>query len=102
MDFCPHCKTLMKLKEGETKCPSCGFLKGADIQSEEKVEHNKKGKGVVDDKNLRATYEHICKKCGYEKAEVIDMGTWISDEDTVFLMKCGKCGYSENIAKKPM
>jgi len=56
------------------------------------------GTGVVEDKNIFATYPHKCKKCGYDKAQVIDMGIWYSDEAAVTRFKCGKCGFAEQTA----
>ena len=47
-----------------------------------------------------ATYDHKCKKCGFSKAQIIDMGIFYSDEDQLILLKCGKCGYSERIGRK--
>lgn len=53
--------------------------------------------GIVKGKNKLATYKHKCKKCGYGKSEVIDLGASYSDENNTYLLKCGKCGYSERV-----
>ena len=54
------------------------------------------GKVVPDDNE---NY-YKCPKCGYEKAQIIDMGIFYSDEDNLILLKCGKCGHSERIGRK--
>ncbi|MBW3023146.1 hypothetical protein KY308_03515 [Candidatus Woesearchaeota archaeon] len=53
------------------------------------------------DKNPLAVYPHKCKKCGYEKAQLIECGIWIADEDCVVKYKCGKCGFVEDVSEKP-
>jgi len=71
-----------------------------NIVAKEKVSHKKDvGEGVVKDENIFATFHNKCEKCGYDKAEVIDMGIFYSDEDNLMLIKCGKCGYTERIGK---
>jgi len=48
---------------------------------------------VMDDKNILAVHDHKCPKCGYDKAELIEMSCSYSDEDNIYRMKCGKCGH---------
>ncbi len=55
---------------------------------------------VVEDKNPLAVYDHKCKKCGYDKAQLIEIGIWYSDEDDVVRYKCGRCGYVEKAEGK--
>jgi len=109
LKFCPKCKTFIvpqkKNNKFFVKCLNCGFSK--DIKEQDKLITNEKvespkiiGKGVVKDENKFATYKHKCKKCGYNKAQVLDLGIFYSDEDNLILLKCGKCGYSERIGKK--
>lgn len=50
---------------------------------------------IIDDNNSLAVYDHICKKCGHDKAEIIEKGQMYSDEDDIILYVCGKCGYTE-------
>ncbi len=100
--FCKKCKTLMKpYKEGGEvflKCPKCGFKSKVDLTSSENIPKKEKvGKGVSEDKNVFATYKHECSKCGHVGAEINDLGVQYSDEDNLFLAKCGKCGHSERI-----
>jgi len=103
MLFCNKCGKPLKIEEVNGKklarC-SCGFEKlieeGHEISA---IEHIPKkpeiGKGAVSGKNQLATFPHRCKKCGYEKAQVIECGVWFSDEAGVVRYRCGKCGYTE-------
>ena len=108
LKFCAKCKTLMSphKKDGKVffKCPNCGFSeiieKNNLAVSEKMRKPEKRGEGAVDDKNTFATYNHKCEKCGYYKAEVIDVGIFYSDEDNLILIKCGKCGHVERIGEK--
>ncbi len=55
---------------------------------------------VVSEENPLAVHNHKCKKCGYEKAELIEISCWYSDEDNIYRMKCGKCGCVEQMEGK--
>ncbi len=82
-------------------CDDCGISER--VHSENFVEKNEEeelGEGVIRNENLFATYEHKCSKCGYDKAEVIDMGIFISDEDNLILIRCGKCGHTDRLGRK--
>jgi len=63
------------------------------------LKKEKIGEGFVKDKNIFATYNHKCPKCGYDKAEIIDLGLFYSDENNIYLLKCGNCGYSERVGE---
>ncbi len=87
------------------ECANCGFVDTApddsSLNSSEKmIPSQKRGEGAGEDKNDFADYPNVCKKCGYEFAQVLDLGIFISDEDNLILLKCGKCGYSERIGRK--
>ncbi len=109
MKFCPKCKGLLVPKSiGErfiVKCKNCGFFlegKAKPLIEEEDIEPAKKrGKGILKG-NPFATYKHKCKKCGYVKAQIIDMGVFVSDEDNLIMLKCGKCGYAERVGRRTM
>ena len=102
MEFCPRCESLMFAKEGLLICDKCNFSKKQDkkLVAKESIKNSERGEGVSDGKNKLATYKHNCRKCGYDRVEVIDMGIFISDEDNLILLKCGKCGWSERIGRK--
>lgn len=88
----------MNFKNSNATC-SCGFKKTINTEklniSEMQKKPKEKAKGVIEDKNELATFPHQCPKCGYEKAQVIEMGIWFSDEAGVIRYKCGKCGFTE-------
>lgn len=74
----------------------CGFEKIIEVTADEEIKKKpEKGKGAIKQENLLATFPHKCKKCGFEKAEVIELGVWFSDESGVIRYKCGKCGFTE-------
>ena len=108
LKFCKKCKTLLSPQNRDGKnflvCANCGLKidsKDGFLKTTEKIKQLPKRKsGSVKDEDIYATYNHICKKCGYDKCEVIDMGIFYSDEDNLILLKCGKCGYSERLGDK--
>jgi DNA-directed RNA polymerase subunit M/transcription elongation factor TFIIS len=99
IEFCPKCKELLQIKTENGKnigiC-KCGFKASEiDLVSKEiKRDFIVKGEGIVSDKNEIEGITHLCKKCGHDKAEVIDVGVYVSDEAGIYLFKCLKCGYS--------
>ena len=75
--------------------------KNKKLIEDEKIIHKpSRGKGIVNEKNVFASYNHKCSKCGYDKAEMIDLGAQYSDENELVIVKCGKCGFTERIEKK--
>ncbi|MEK6824142.1 MAG: hypothetical protein AABY06_03850 [Nanoarchaeota archaeon] len=105
--FCPKCNDILIPKEIKNKfiikCDKCGFSKEVKklLIRTEKIKPKKEiGVGVVKDRNVFATYPFKCKKCGYDKAEIIDQGVKYSDEESEVLLQCGKCDWSERINKK--
>lgn len=102
MKFCKNCKEIMKItKQGKFECTNCNSIEEGEISSTEKIiKKQKREQGVVDDKNLFADFDHICKKCGYNKAQVIERNPYVSDEDSLSYIRCGKCGWTENLARK--
>ena len=55
---------------------------------------------IADSHNVLAAYDHRCKKCGFDKAEVLVSNPWWSDEETVYRWKCGRCGFVEQVEGK--
>ena len=43
--------------------------------------------------NPLAVHDHICPRCKHNKAELIEISANYSDEDNIYRMKCGKCGF---------
>jgi len=66
------------------------------------VKNHEEGKKIeiADDQNILAVHDHKCKKCGYDKAELMEIAPFYADEDSVFRMKCGKCGFVEQLEGK--
>lgn len=88
--------------KGMFECIDCGFKdKGKDLIEKEEIKKPPKVKeGVVKEENIFADYPFKCSKCGYGKAEVIERPPSVSDEDTHTYLRCGKCGWTEDLAKK--
>lgn len=103
MKLCSKCKNIMKPLDKEMfECISCNHkAKGKDLIEIEKIpEHEIVEEGVVEDKNIFADYPFKCEKCGFDKAEVIERPPYVSDEDSLTYLKCGKCDWMENLARK--
>ena len=106
ISFCKKCKSILPPQSNKKKsiqCPNCNSKqspKGKLISKEKIPKKIKKGEGVSSEENICASYENICKKCGFNKAEIIDLGIQYSDEDNLIFLKCGKCGASERIGRK--
>lgn len=85
------------------KCFSCNYMEiGGELIEAEKIKSKKIKEGIVKDENVFADYQFKCKKCGYDKAQIVERQPYISDEDTLIYLKCGKCGWMENLARKIM
>ena len=105
--FCALCGTLLQLKKTEygkwMACPH-GHRQPELVQNSESLtELNTKRAetiSVADDINRLAVHDHICKRCGHDKAQLIEMLASYSDEDNTYRMKCGKCGYVEQLEGK--
>lgn len=96
MRFCINCGRPAEFNENKEKC-SCGFTKITDykIISIEKIKKKEeKGKGTfIPEKFEEKGFPHICKKCRYEYADVVDLGSSWADESNIYLFKCKKCSY---------
>jgi DNA-directed RNA polymerase subunit M/transcription elongation factor TFIIS len=101
MKFCTKCNSVMhSIGNGKFEC-SCGNVEEGILESNEKInKKQEKGEGIIEDKNVLADFHHICKKCGYDRAEVFERQPYISDEDSLTFVRCGKCKYTEQLARK--
>tara|TARA_Y100000310_G_C20626514_1_gene786236 strand:+ start:872 stop:1204 length:333 start_codon:yes stop_codon:yes gene_type:complete len=106
--FCPKCENIMRPKKEKGKlylvC-SCGYKRLSGKKQtvfKEQVKTRVKKIEAIESKNYLATYPHVCKKCGYDKAELILFEPWWGDEDSVVRYKCGKCGKVEHGLGKVM
>ena len=109
LKFCERCEALMNSRQEDGmiifQCSSCGFVETvADASTlnvkETIISEKTRGEGVGESKNEFADYPNVCKKCGHGFAQILDLGIFISDEDNLILLKCGKCGHSERIGRK--
>jgi len=102
LEFCPVCKKILELGVWKGKpvgrC-SCGFIRtsGINISGEEKIENKQVGFGVAGDSNTSnyknpEGYAYSCGNCGFDKADVKDLGEMLGNEKSVTLFTCLKCG----------
>lgn len=105
----PCCKTcgrlLVPTKTEYGSWMSCPEGHRQPELNQEEVVHSEKlperrGIEVAGSENILAVHDHLCKKCGYTKAELIEMLASYSDEDNIYRMKCGKCGFVEQLEGK--
>ena len=63
---------------------------GIELSSVDKndMDNLKSGEGVVSDKNIGESIDKICKKCGFDKAEISELQ---SGESSIFIYTCLKC-----------
>ena len=105
--FCKSCGTLLQPKTTPYgKWMSCPNGHSQPELNQEKVElkseNNFQATKIVvsDGKNVLAVHDHICSKCGHDKAELMEIMPFYSDEDSVMKMKCGKCGSVDQLEGK--
>ena len=105
--FCKTCGTLLRPKKTEygkwMACPNghtqpqlqqhADIITSTNSQPERKIE-------VADSKNILAVHDHKCKKCGNDKAQLREISCSYSDEDNIYQMICGKCGFVEQLEGK--
>ena len=96
MIFCPVCKNLLFMKEENGKnigyCKNCGFKRMELEISALESNKNIVGDAGVLDKTSSGGFAHKCPKCGFDFAEVGELGEILNSEATVFLYTCKKCG----------
>ncbi len=105
--FCKTCGTLLQPKDTPygkwMACPK-GHAQ-PELNQEKNIISTKNSQPgrmieIADDQNILAVHDHKCKRCGYDKAELIEIGCFYSDEDNSYKMKCGKCGFVEQLEGK--
>jgi len=99
MEFCERCGKPLIMVDNTAVC-YCGFRKKATkVSASEKIpKPTKKGEGIAEKDLSEKGFPHICKKCQHEFADVIDLGVFYSDESSIYLFKCKKCGNTERDA----
>lgn len=104
MLFCPKCGSLLKTKADGKKLVyfcSCGYSKQSASKEiiKEKVVHSDvivEVSGI----NPLATADHVCGKCGFEKAVLVSPEIAVREtagccEGDRPAYVCGKCGFKE-------
>ena len=101
LEFCPVCKKLLEFGEWKGKrvgkC-SCGFIRTAGIllEKEEQLKDKRAGFGISEN-NVCVGFNFSCKKCGFDKADVKELGEILGNEKSVTLFTCLKCGNAERM-----
>lgn len=105
--FCKHCGTILVPKKTEygswMACPQGHSQPSLNTEKTILVSQNQHPAqhiAVSDGQNPLAVHDHICKRCGYDKCELIEVQPFYSDEDPFYRMKCGKCGWTERLEGK--
>ena len=99
LEFCPMCKKLLEIGEWRGKQVGrcvCGFIRtsGIIIEGEEKIEDKIPNSQIFENK-IEGGFNFSCKKCGFDKAEVKELGEILNNEKSVTLFTCLKCGNVE-------
>lgn len=101
--FCPTCGSLL-LPDAQNHpcCPNGHPLPANTLASGIKIKNFHPGKKIeiVDEKNILAVHDFKCEKCGFGKAELIEISANYTDEDNIYRMKCGRCGHVEQLEGK--
>jgi len=105
--FCKTCGTLLRPKTTPygkwMACPN-GHVQPEMQQSSKDIKtknkHTDQKIGVSDGENPLAVHDFVCERCGYGKAELIEIQPFYSDEDSIYRMKCGKCGLVKQLEGK--
>ncbi|PIN75560.1 hypothetical protein COV17_03825 [Candidatus Woesearchaeota archaeon CG10_big_fil_rev_8_21_14_0_10_36_11] len=104
--FCTTCGSLLVPKSTPygkwMGCPNGHSQPEVVQKAETTTEKNtvKEKITVGNDINYLAVNDHICTRCGHDKAEMVEIGSFYSDEDSVVKMKCGKCRHIERLEGK--
>ena len=105
--FCTTCGTLLQLKKTEYgkwfACPNNHPQPQLNQSSHTVTQKNNqqiKSLEVADGQNILAVHDHICTKCGHNKAELIEISAAYSDEDNCYRMRCGKCNHVDVLEGK--
>jgi len=104
--FCKTCGSLLVPEKNEygkwMKCRN-GHPQPSLVQDAETItikNNSSKRIEVMDGVNILAVHDFVCKRCGFDKAELIEISANYSDEDNILRMKCGKCGHVEQLEGK--
>jgi len=98
--FCKTCGSLLVPKKTSygkwMACPNGHTQPELNQENKTlKIKNQEEGKRleVNQGENPLAVHDHTCPRCGHNKAELIEISANYSDEDNIYRMKCGKCGF---------
>ena len=101
--MCEKCGRILRLntEKAEKVIASCecGFSKEVDeVSFSYKNNAEKVGEEGVLKEEEGGSFTHTCRKCGYNKCDVDELGAAYSDESNIYLYKCKKCGHVDRDA----
>jgi DNA-directed RNA polymerase subunit M/transcription elongation factor TFIIS len=96
MRFCKCGRIIIENRDsGRIRC-DCGEeheFKESDFE-EDIIQKEKVSSEVIDVEKDNSGFPHLCKRCGHGFAEVRDLGVFYSDEASVHIFTCKRCGNS--------
>ena len=96
MEFCPSCGSILVPKDGKFSC-ACGHEQGTggSTMHEEHERPQETAGAVAHTTHPLASFDHVCSKCGYGKAQLVTKGVFVTDEDESIEYLCGRCGHHD-------
>ena len=96
MNFCTSCGAIIQKRDGDMLICSCSNKQApASGAVTEKMKQGEELKVFEQGVHPLATYDHVCAKCGFDKAQLVTKGHWYGDEDEAIEFICGKCSHHE-------
>jgi DNA-directed RNA polymerase subunit M/transcription elongation factor TFIIS len=95
MNFCNQCGSILTEKRGGEFLCSCGNAQTPRQRTVQEKVDQVKALEIMERNNPLASYEHVCSKCGFDKAQVVTKGIMITDEDEYVAFVCGSCGHHD-------
>lgn len=99
--YCNTCNQIINLEEKNgvlfevCLCGKNKFIEKKIIVSEKQSKKETVGAGIAEENNSLEGFPHICSKCGFNQADITDLGAPYGDESNIYLYKCKKCGHTE-------
>lgn len=95
MFFCESCGAIITTVENSIGVCACGHKQPVDSKTPERAV-KAANLGILDSAlDPIAAFDHICPKCGFDKARLYSKGTMVTDEDEHMAYVCGRCGHHD-------
>jgi len=98
--FCSKCQSLLKpiVYRGKVvfRCPSCKKIQDQEKEHIIKENFNFNSDLITIEDNIKLTNDFICPNCGHPEAQLLNS----SNDSDLVILKCSKCGYTENRSDK--